>query len=113
MERNLGHALMEGTFNHKLKSYVAPSVLVIDDVGLIPMERAEATAFFQVVNRRYETGHSTIVTTNCGLPEWGEILGDPVVAAAILDRLMHRETKKGGAANLEVPARDPTDRDFR
>ena len=90
MVRNLGHALMEGTFNHRLKSYVAPSVLVIDDVGLIPVTRAEATAFFQVVNRRYEMGHSTIVTTNRGLPEWGEILGDPVVAAAILDRLMHR-----------------------
>jgi DNA replication protein DnaC len=65
-------------------------VLVIDDVGLIPMGRAEATAFFQVVNRRYEVGNSTIVTTNRGLPEWGDILGDPVVAAAILDRLMHR-----------------------
>jgi len=90
MVRNLGHALLEGTFNSKLKTYVAPSVLVIDDVGLIPMGRAEATAFFQVVNRRYEVGHSTIVTTNRGLPEWGDILGDPVVAAAILDRLMHR-----------------------
>jgi DNA replication protein DnaC len=62
---------------------------VIDDVGLIPMGRSEATAFFQVVNRRYEVGNSTIVTTNRGLPEWGEIFGDPVVAAAILDRLMH------------------------
>ncbi len=90
MVRNLGHALLEGTFNHKLRTYVAPSVLVIDDVGLIPMGRAEATALFQVVNRRYEVGHSTIVTTNRGLPEWGEILGDAVVAAAILDRLMHR-----------------------
>jgi DNA replication protein DnaC len=54
MVRTLGQALIEGTFNSKLKSYVAPSVLVIDDVGLIPMGRAEATAFFQVVNRRYE-----------------------------------------------------------
>jgi DNA replication protein DnaC len=90
MVRTLGHALIEGTFNSKLKSYIAPSVLVIDDVGLIPMGRPEATAFFQVVNRRYEIGNSTIVTTNRGLPEWGEILGDPVVAGAILDRLMHR-----------------------
>jgi len=90
MVRALSHALIDGTFNQKLKRYVAPSVLVIDDVGLIPMGRAEATAFFQVVNRRYEIGNSTIVTTNRGLPEWGDILGDPVVAAAILDRLMHR-----------------------
>jgi DNA replication protein DnaC len=88
--RALAHSMIEGTFNHKLKTYTAPSVLVIDDVGLIPMNRTEATAFFQVINRRYQIGHSTIVTTNRGLPEWGDILGDPVVAAAILDRLMHR-----------------------
>jgi DNA replication protein DnaC len=88
--RTLAHSMIEGTFAHKLKTYTAPSVLVIDDVGLIPMNRTEATAFFQVVNRRYEIGNTTIVTTNRGLPEWGDILGDPVVAAAILDRLMHR-----------------------
>jgi DNA replication protein DnaC len=88
--RTLAHSMIEGTFTHKLKTYTAPSVLVIDDVGLIPMNRTEATAFFQVVNRRYEIGNTTIVTTNRGLPEWGDILGDPVVAAAILDRLMHR-----------------------
>jgi DNA replication protein DnaC len=66
--RNVGHALLEGTFNHKLRTYVVPSVLVIEDVALIPMGRAEATAFYQVVNRRYEVGHSTIVATNRGLP---------------------------------------------
>jgi DNA replication protein DnaC len=88
--RTLAHSMIEGTFIHKLKAYTAPSVLVIDDVGLMPMNRTEATAFFQVVNRRYEIGNSTIVTTNRGLPEWGDILGDPVVAAAILDRLMHK-----------------------
>ena len=88
--RTLAHSMLEGTFAHKLKTYTAPSVLVIDDVGLMPMNRTEATAFFQVVNRRYEIGNTTIVTTNRGLPEWGDILGDPVVAAAILDRLMHK-----------------------
>ena len=62
---------------------------VIDDVGLLPMDRAAASAFYQVVNQRYEKQHSTIVTTNRGLPDWGEIFGDTVVAAAILDRLMH------------------------
>mgnify|MGYP002141178080 FL=1 len=73
----------------KLKTYTAPSVLVIDDVGLLPMDRSAASAFYQVVNIRYENQHSTIVTTNRGLPDWGEIFGDTVVAAAILDRLMH------------------------
>jgi DNA replication protein DnaC len=66
--RTLAHSMLEGTFTHKLKTYTAPSVLVIDDVGLMPMNRTEATAFFQVVNRRYEIGNSTIVTTNRGLP---------------------------------------------
>jgi DNA replication protein DnaC len=65
-------------------------VLVIDDVGLTPFSQAEASAFFQVVNRRYEGRRTTIVTTNRGLASWGELFGDPVVAAAILDRLMHR-----------------------
>lgn len=51
--------------------------------------RNAASAFFQVVNSRYEKGHPTIVSTNRGLPDWGEIFGDSVVAAAILDRLMH------------------------
>ena len=64
-------------------------MLVIDDVGLLPMERGAAAAFFHVVNTRYERGHPTLITTNRGLPEWGEVFGDAVVAAAILDRLMH------------------------
>lgn len=64
-------------------------MLVIDDVGLLSMDRAAASAFYQVVNLRYEKQHSTIVTTNRSLPDWGEICGDTVVAAAILDRLMH------------------------
>jgi DNA replication protein DnaC len=46
--------------------------------------------FFHVVNTRYEKGHPTLVTTNRGLPAWGQIFGDAVVAAAILDRLMHK-----------------------
>ena len=65
-------------------------MLVIDDVGLPPMaDRRASAAFFDVVNTRYEKQHPTLVTTNRGLPDWGEIFGDSVVAAAILDRLMH------------------------
>src|SRR5512132_634152 len=72
------------------RAYTGPSVLVIDDVGLTPLDRAAGNALFQVVNRRYDNGSTTIVTTNRGLPAWGELFGDPVVAAAILDRLLHR-----------------------
>ncbi len=87
---SIAAAYAEGTFKLKMRTYTGPSVLVIDDVGLVPLDRAAGNAFYQVVNRRYEMGSSTIVTTNRGLPSWGEVFGDSVVAAAILDRLMHR-----------------------
>jgi DNA replication protein DnaC len=90
MCRNLLAATVDGTLATKLKTYTAPTVLVIDDVGLLPLpNRHAASVFFQVVNTRYERRHPTIVTTNRGLPDWGDVFGDPVVAAAILDRLMH------------------------
>ena len=81
----------DGILPAKLKTYTAPTVLVIDDVGLLPIGGTEGAAmFFHVVNTRYEKGHPTLVTTNRGLPAWGQIFGDTVVAAAILDRLMHK-----------------------
>ena len=83
-------ARREGNFTTKLKTYTAPTVLVIDDVGLLPMDRNAAAGFFHVVNSRYEKRHPTLVTTNRGLPEWGDVFGDPVVAGAILDRLIHK-----------------------
>jgi DNA replication protein DnaC len=84
-------AYADGTFNTKIRTYTGPSVLVIDDVGITPFDRAQANAFFQVVNRRYENRSATIVTTNRGLPAWAELFGgDAVVAAAILDRLLDR-----------------------
>jgi DNA replication protein DnaC len=93
MTKALVSAWAEGTFAQKVRTYTAPSVLVIDDVGITPFDRAEANAFFQVVNRRYELRSATIVTTNRGLPSWAELFGgDSVVAAAILDRLLDRAT---------------------
>lgn len=81
----------DGNLTTKLKTYTAPTVMVIDDVGLLPIGGTEGAAmFFHVVNTRYEKGHPTLVTTNRGLPAWGQIFGDAVVAAAILDRLMHK-----------------------
>lgn len=90
MCKTLVRAQLDGSFTSKLKTYTAPTVLVIDDVGLLPIGGTDAAAaFFHVVNTRHEKGHPTLVTTNRGLPAWGEIFGDTVVAAAILDRLMH------------------------
>ena len=90
MSKTLVRAQLGGSFTTKLKTYTAPTVLVIDDVGLLPIGGTDgAAAFFHVVNTRHDKGHPTIVTTNRGLPAWGEIFGDTVVAAAILDRPMH------------------------
>ena len=89
MAATLVQARRDGTWTSKLRTYTAPTVLVVDDVGLLPTNQAGAAAFFHVINTRYERGHPTLVTTNRGLPEWGEVFGDPVVASAILDRLMH------------------------
>lgn len=90
MVRVLLQARREGNFATKLRAFTAPSVLVVDDVGLLPIDTEGAGVFFHVVNARYENGHPTLVTTNRGLPAWGDVFGDPVVAGAILDRLMHR-----------------------
>ena len=91
MCKHLIRAQHDGNLSTKLKTYTAPTVMVIDDVGLLPIGGIEGAAmFFHVVNTRYEKGHPTFVTTNRGLPAWGQIFGDAVVAAAILDRLMHK-----------------------
>jgi DNA replication protein DnaC len=90
MVRQLLSAGREGNLAHKLRTYTAPTVLVLDDVGLLPIGAQGAGVFFNVINARYENGHPTLATTNRGLPAWGEVFGDAVVASAILDRLMHR-----------------------
>jgi DNA replication protein DnaC len=91
MCKALIRAQHDGNLTTKLKTYTAPTVMVIDDVGLLPIGGTDGAAmFFHVVNTRYEKGHPTLVTTNRGLPAWGQIFGDAVVAAAILDRLMHK-----------------------
>ena len=90
MVRQLLVAQRDGNLLHKLRTYTAPTVLVVDDVGLLPVAAEGAGLFFNVVNARYENGHPTLATTNRGLPAWGEVFGDAVVASAILDRLMHR-----------------------
>lgn len=88
---NMAAAYSDGSFATRMRAYTGPSVLVIDDLGLVGFDRSQANALFQVVNRRYERGSSTIVTTNRSLSSWAELFGgDPVVAAAVLDRLLHR-----------------------
>ena len=85
---DLRKAQEEHRLDRRLRVYLAPKVLIIDEFGIGPYDRAAAAAFFTLVSARYERG-SIILTSNKGFGEWGELLGDSVIAAAILDRLLH------------------------
>ena len=86
---SLEEAEAAGRLNHRLKTLTHPALLVVDEIGYLPVTRNGAILFFQLVNRRYEHA-STVVTSNKGFEQWGDILRDEVMAAALLDRLLHR-----------------------
>jgi DNA replication protein DnaC len=86
--RNLKEAEQTGRFAKKLQTYLKPAVLVVDEVGYLPLARADANMVFQLVARRYERG-SILLTSNKAFSEWGQVFGDDVLAAANLDRLLH------------------------
>jgi len=64
------------------------ALLIVDEIGYLPVVAGGGNLFFQLVNARYEKG-AMILTSNRGFAEWGEVFGDPVVATALLDRLLH------------------------
>ena len=74
-----------------LQQYVYPKDLIIDGIGYLPLSREDASLFCRLVARRYERG-SLIVTSNKSFLDWGEVFHDPVLATAILDRLLHHAT---------------------
>jgi DNA replication protein DnaC len=74
-----------------MRFWNGPAVLLIDELGYLPLPAEAASHLFQVVSRRYEHG-SIILTTNRGIASWGEIFDDTTVATAILDRLLHHCT---------------------
>ena len=84
----LAKAETEGQLAERLTFYSKPKLLVIDELGYLPFERRSAHLFFQLVARRYERA-STLITTNQLVTQWGTVFGDEVLAAAILDRLLH------------------------
>jgi DNA replication protein DnaC len=86
--RSLRKADQLGKLREKLAHYQRPQLLICDEVGYLPLDRADANRFFQLVNRRYTKG-SMIVTSNKRVSEWAELFGEEVLAAAILDRLLH------------------------
>ncbi|RJQ38804.1 MAG: AAA family ATPase [Dehalococcoidia bacterium] len=85
---DLRRAQSEHRLDRRMRVYIAPRILIIDEFGVWPYDRVAATAFFSLVAARYERG-SIILTSNKGFADWGEVLGDPVIATAILDRLLH------------------------
>jgi len=78
----------QGTLEARLAQYSKPKLLIIDELGYLPLEPQAGHLFFQLISRRYEQG-SVLISSNRPVEEWDEVFGDQVVAAAILDRLMH------------------------
>ena len=85
---SLEEAKAAGRLGHRLKILTYPALLVIDEIGYLPVSPTGAMLLFQLINRRYERGF-TVLTSNKGFEEWGQILSDEVMAAALIDRLLH------------------------
>jgi len=115
----LKRAQIENRLARQLQLFVYPRLLVIDEIGYLPLDRTEASLFFRLVTRRYEKA-ATVLTSNKGFIDWGEVFSDQVVATAILDRLLHHATtlnikgesfrlkEKRKAGMLINPASTPT-----
>ena len=84
----LNRARLENRLEARLRHFTKYKCLIIDEIGYLPIEPADAKLFFQLIDRRYEK-RSTIITTNIGFNQWDEVFGDPVIANAILDRILH------------------------
>src|SRR6202451_568072 len=85
---NLARADREGRLRERIRYLCRAQLLIIDEIGYLSVGAGGGTLFFQLVNARYERG-AMILTSNRGFAEWGEVFGDPVVATALLDRLLH------------------------
>jgi len=85
---SLVKAEREGQLKERIRFLARASLLVVDEIGYLPVTPGGGNLFFQLVNARYEKG-AMILTSNRGFAEWGEVFGDHVVATALLDRLLH------------------------
>ena len=77
-----------GNLSHRLRVLTHPALLVVDEIGYLPVNQDGAVLFFQLINARHERA-STVLTSNKGFEDWGGVLGDEVMAAALIDRLVH------------------------
>jgi DNA replication protein DnaC len=91
MLTRLSRARMENRAERQLQQFVYPRLIIIDEMGYLPMSREEAGLFFRLLTRRYEKA-SMILTSNKSFVDWGEVFNDQVLATAILDRLLHHCT---------------------
>ncbi|AWK85404.1 IS21-like element helper ATPase IstB [Azospirillum thermophilum] len=85
---SLSKAEREGSLRERIRFLCRPQLLVVDEIGYLPVIAGGGNLFFQLVNARYERG-AMILTSNRGFSEWSEVFGDTVVATALLDRLLH------------------------
>jgi DNA replication protein DnaC len=81
-------SLADMTTAHKLDALSRMHLLIIDELGYMPIDKQAANLFFQLISKRYETG-SIILTTNMPFDQWDNVFGDEVISAAIIDRLAH------------------------
>ncbi len=84
----LNKASQKNHLEEKLKFYLRPKLLILDEIGYLPLDSKEANLLFQLISNRYEKG-SIILTSNKSYEDWGTIFGDNTIASAILDRLLH------------------------
>ena len=84
----LARAEREARLQERIRFFCRPALLIVDEIGYLPVVPGGGNLFFQLVNARYERG-AMILTSNRGFAEWGDVFGDPVVATALLDRLLH------------------------
>ncbi len=110
-------AYTENRLEERLKQYGLPKLLIIDEIGDIPIDQHGAHLFFQLISRRYERG-AIVLTSNQSFGQWAEVFGNPIIATAILDRLLHhsvvinikgasyrlREKQKAGLLNKPEPS---------
>lgn len=87
----LKKAYLENKLDSRIKHFSKYKLLIIDEIGYLPIGEQEAKMFFQLIDRRYEK-KSTIVTSNINLSNWNEVFVDSMLASAILDRLVHHSS---------------------
>ena len=85
---SLSEAKAAGDLSRRLRVLTHPALLVVDEIGYLPVSQDGAVLFFQLINARHERA-STVLTSNKGFEDWGSVLGDEVMAAALIDRLVY------------------------